>query len=109
MPRYVATRRLLAPRADVWAFVADPHRMADWWPGIRGVEPDRRGFAAGARWVIHGDERPSFTRKAYHSGGLMVRQVRPPESAAWHLSAEHYDVELKLEEEEPDRTKGVLP
>ena len=34
-------------RADVWAFLAEPYHLSDWWPGITGVEPDRRGFAPG--------------------------------------------------------------
>ena len=45
-----ASRELLAPRADVWAFLAEPFHLSNWWPGITGVEPDRRGFAPGARW-----------------------------------------------------------
>ena len=44
---------LLAPRADVWAFLAEPYHLSDWWPGITGVDPDLRGFAPGARWRIN--------------------------------------------------------
>ena len=39
-------------RADVWGFLAEPYHLSDWWPGIVGVEPDRRGFAPGARWKV---------------------------------------------------------
>ena len=60
MPRVEAARRLLAPREDVWAFLAEPHNLADWWPGIAAVEPDRRGLAAGARWQIRGTNRASL-------------------------------------------------
>jgi uncharacterized protein YndB with AHSA1/START domain len=108
MSRHVATRTLLAPRSDVWAFLADPHRLPDWWPGIAGVTPDRRGFATGARWAVHGDDKPSLTRKPYHSGGLVIRQVRPQEYAAWHMTAERFDVEITLEETEPTRTQVTL-
>jgi uncharacterized protein YndB with AHSA1/START domain len=104
----VARRTLLAPREDVWAFVSDPYRMADWWPGIGAVTPDRRGFAPGARWSIRGDDRPSLMRKAYHSGALVVRQVRPPQLAAWHLTTERFDVVLELEEDGPDATVAAL-
>ena len=45
----VAKRELLAPIHDVWGFLADPHHLPDWWPGIAGVEPDRRGLGRGAR------------------------------------------------------------
>ena len=37
-------RELLAPRADVWAFLSEPYNLPDWWPGIGGLQPDRRGF-----------------------------------------------------------------
>ena len=37
MPRAIATRELLAPRPDVWQFLADPHNLADWWPGVHAV------------------------------------------------------------------------
>jgi hypothetical protein len=47
-----ATRELLASPETVWGFLAEPHHLADWWPGIAAVEPDRRGFAPGARWRV---------------------------------------------------------
>ena len=53
MKRGEASRELLAARADVWAFLAEPHHLADWWPRMRGVQPDRRGFAPGALGVVH--------------------------------------------------------
>ena len=108
MGRFAASRELLASRDDVWAFVSEPHSMARWWPGIVGVTPDRRGFAPGARWVIHGDERPSLTRRAYLSGALVILQVRPPEFASWHLTGERFDVELSLEEVDEARTRAML-
>src|SRR5439155_750442 len=86
--------------AELTRPVADPHSMARWWPGIEGVTPDRRGFAPGARWAVHGDDKPSLMRKPHHSGGLVMLKVRPPEFAAWHLTGERFDVELTLEEAE---------
>ena len=59
-----AERELLASRADVWAFLAEPQHLADWWPGHRGVEPDRRGLAEGARWEVVGDSQPALLRQA---------------------------------------------
>ena len=52
MPRVAATRELLAPREEVWRFLVEPHHLPDWWPGVRGVHPDRRGLAPGARWQL---------------------------------------------------------
>jgi uncharacterized protein YndB with AHSA1/START domain len=47
-----ASRELLASPGEVWAFLAEPRHLADWWPGVVAVEPDRRGFAVGARWGV---------------------------------------------------------
>src|SRR3954469_14322907 len=115
MPRAVATRTLLAPREDVWAFISDPHRLPDWWPGIVGVEPDRRGFAAGARWQVRAGERPGLLRKPFSSGQLLVRESRRPASASWHLTGDRLRragarraVPTRLDEVDPGRTSVTL-
>ena len=108
MPRASASRELLAPREDVWAFVAEPHHLADWWPGIAGVTPDRRGVAEGARWQVHGTDRPALFRRATSSGMLLVLGVQPPERLAWTLTGDHLDAELRLEEQSAARTIAIL-
>ena len=108
MPTYSATRDLLAPRADVWAFLAEPYHLPDWWPGVSGLQPDRRGFAPGARWQVLGDDRPSLLRKPNMSGTLIVMAVDPYERFAFHLTGERLDVELVLAEPEPDVTRARL-
>jgi uncharacterized protein YndB with AHSA1/START domain len=108
MPRASASRELLARRLDVWAFIAEPHHFADWWPGVAGVTPDRRGLAEGARWQVYGVDRPTLLRKATSSGVLLVRKVRPPEVFAWTLTGDHIDVELRLDQRGADRTLAVL-
>jgi hypothetical protein len=106
--RVQAARELLAPRADVWKVLSEPYHLPDWWPGIGGVEPDRRGFAAGARWHIVGENRPSFLRKPNMSGTLVVVAVELYERFAFHLTGERLDVELRLAVPEPDRTLATL-
>ena len=108
MPRASASRELLAAREDVWAFVAEPHHFADWWPGIAGVQPDRRGFAEGARWSISGTDRPTLLRRATSSGMLLVTAIKSPERFAWRLTGDHIDAELRLGERGPDRTIATL-
>ena len=108
MPRVEAARRLLAPREDVWAFLAEPRHLADWWPGIAAVEPDRRGLAAGARWQIRGTNRPSFFRSPNPSGMLLVLAAARPERIAFHLTGERIDAELELQASASDRTIAIL-
>jgi len=103
-----ASRQLLASREDVWAFIAEPHHFPDWWPGIAGVRPDRRGVAEGARWEIQGTDRPTLFRRATSSGKLLVRGVQRPERFAWTLTGDHIDAELRLEASGPDRTIATL-
>jgi uncharacterized protein YndB with AHSA1/START domain len=97
MPRASTTRELLARREDVWKFVAEPHHFPDWWPGIAGVRPDRRGFAEGARWEVQSTDRPTLFRRAKSSGLLLVRAVEPPHHFAWTLTASRIDAELRLD------------
>jgi uncharacterized protein YndB with AHSA1/START domain len=108
MPRFGAARELLAPRADVWAFLSEPYNLPDWWPGISGLQPDRRGFAPGARWQIVGENRPSLFRRPNMSGLLLVLAVEQYERFAFQLTGERLDVELRLSEPEPNRTLARL-
>jgi len=108
VPRFEATRELLAPREDVWRVLSEPYHLPDWWPGIGGLEPDRRGLAPGARWHIVGEDRPSLLRKPNMSGTLVVLAVDPYERVAFHLTGERLDVELRLSAPERNRTVAHL-
>src|SRR5437773_9686421 len=103
-----ATRELLAPRADVWAFVAEPYHLSDWWPGVVGVEPDRRGLAPGARWKLvstpqAGSPLSALVRPARAAGTLLVLDVREPEHVRLQFVNERIDALLELEVIERDR------
>lgn len=104
MPSFEAARELLAPRADVWAFLSEPYNLPDWWPGIGGLQPDRRGFAPGARWQVVGENRPSLLRRPNMSGTLLVLAVEQYERFAFQLTGERLDVEVRLSEPQPNRT-----
>lgn len=110
MPTHTATRELLAPRHDVWDFLAQPNRLADWWPGVRGVHPDRRGLAAGARWRIQMQPRPNVFvgRKPDVSGMLVFLEVTRPELVTWQFVDGQIDVELRLAETARDLTIAEL-
>jgi uncharacterized protein YndB with AHSA1/START domain len=103
--RSTATRELLAPRADVWRFLAEPYHLSDWWPGIAGVQPDRRGFAPGARWQVRGTRasNPLVGRRPVEQL-LLVREIDPYERWTFHLTAEKLDVEVLVRATAADRT-----
>jgi uncharacterized protein YndB with AHSA1/START domain len=99
-----ASLELLAPRADIWSFLAEPYHLADWWPGITGVVPDRRGFAPGARWTVQ--TRTTNVLLGRRSGQtiLLIREIDQLERWTWHLLASKLDVEVTLRSSGPDRT-----
>ena len=108
MPRYAADSVLLAPLPDVWTFLADPYNLADWWPGISGVEPDRRGLAPGARWKVLGPDRPSYLRKPQMSGMLLVLDVVPMQRLSFQLTNDRIEAELTLRPAADDCTEVSL-
>jgi uncharacterized protein YndB with AHSA1/START domain len=110
MPSYSAERELLASRQDVWAFLAEPTRLADWWPGLQGVHPDRRGLAPGARWQIQSRGRTNALvgPKFSVDGTIVFIEVEPPWLLSWQFIQDRYDVDLKLTGTEPDRTRARL-
>ena len=121
-----ASRELLASRDDVWRFFAAPNHLADWWPGIVGVEPDRRGFAAGARWQVFGVEQQFFLPVAGRSPAigaprisqtLEIRSLVDHERWAWRLfggrrrflrNAPPLEVEILLEATASDRCVATI-
>ncbi|MFN2627890.1 MAG: SRPBCC domain-containing protein [Gaiellaceae bacterium] len=108
MPTFAARRTLLASRSDVWGFLAEPHNLGDWWPGITVVRPDRRGLAPGGRWEIVGPDRPSYFRRPQLHGTLLVLEVDPLERIAFQLTGDRIDAELRLRTVEADRTEVEL-
>jgi uncharacterized protein YndB with AHSA1/START domain len=119
LPRYAAERTLLAPVEDVWAFLAEPYNLADWFPGVGGVEPDRRGLAPGARWSIRGSDvtsgptvgpllGPGMFKRPGAAGVLIVTDVVPGRRFAFQLIDERIDAELELEPLDSLRTKVTL-
>jgi hypothetical protein len=108
MPRAEAELDLLAPIEDVWRFVAEPRHLADWWPGIAAIEPDRRGLAPGARWIARGTGHAPLLRKAHAEDVILIREVEPYRRVVWHKVKERLDAELVLDPAGHDRTRARL-
>lgn len=95
-----ASRVLLASREDVWALLAEPYHLPDWWPGYTGVEPDRRGLAENARWRVIRTRAPGFLRKPRGEGLIVIRRVVPARELAWHDVAQRLDAGVRLADED---------
>jgi len=108
LPRFAADRILRAPIEDVWTFLVEPYNLSDWWPGVSGVQPDRRGMAPGARWQVLGPNRPSLLHKPDAAGMLLVLDVVPMRRIAFQLTGQRLDAELDLEQLDQSRTKASL-
>jgi uncharacterized protein YndB with AHSA1/START domain len=81
--RIEASRRLLARRDDVWALLAEPYHLSDWWPGYTAVRPDRRGLTAGARWTIVRSANPGLLRRPGGEAMIVIESVEPTLSLVW--------------------------
>jgi uncharacterized protein YndB with AHSA1/START domain len=103
-----ASLELLAPREDVWQFLAEPFHLPDWWPGITGVEPDRRGFAPGARWKVHATKRNVFTGARSVETMLIVREIDLYERWSFHVLEPKLDAEIRLRAVAGDRTRVTV-
>jgi hypothetical protein len=97
--RVEESRVLLAARADVWALVAEPFHLPDWWPAYTGVEPDRRGLAAGARWSVLRSKAPGLLRKPGGRGLIVIQRVAPGTELAWLDVRQEVEAGLRLESE----------
>jgi uncharacterized protein YndB with AHSA1/START domain len=106
--RMSASRELLASRPDVWKFLAEPYHLADWWPGVSGVQPDRRGAAAGARWQVTIGTEPTLFRRPEATGMLLVSAADPPQLFAFHTQHDRLDVQVQLEATVPERTLATI-
>lgn len=114
MPRYGllmaarrASRELLASPADVWAFLAEPRHLSDWWPNVGFVEPDRRGLAEGARWLIRSRES-TWIRSADAEDTLLVHSADEPRRFAFELVRARVRAALELTEVASGRTQAEL-
>ena len=107
MPTSRASIELLAPVDDVWSYLAEPYHLADWWPGIGTIEPDRRGFATGARWSVRSRE-PSLLRRAEAEDTLLVTAVEPRTRFVFELVRAKTRAELVLAPADASRTRAEL-
>lgn len=103
-----AEKVLLSPREDVWALVSEPYNLPDWWPAYSGVQPDRRGLAAGARWEVLRGRAPGFFRRPGGRGLIVISRVEPRIELSWRDIAQQLDCGVRLDNAGTGRTRATL-
>jgi hypothetical protein len=103
-----AAGELLSPRSDVWALVAEPYHLPDWWPAYDGVQPDRRGLSEGARWRVRRSRSPGFIRRPHGEGLIVIKRVVEGFELRWHDVQQAFDAGIALDNAGSDRTRAVI-
>ena len=94
--RVKAATELLAPPGDVWALLAEPRHLSDWWPGYRAIRPDRRGLEVGARWeVVRSQE--GLLRRPGEEGLVAITAVEQNRRLAWQDVQQRFTATVDLE------------
>jgi uncharacterized protein YndB with AHSA1/START domain len=92
-----AERELLAPPEDVWALLAEPRHLSDWWPGYTTIRPDRRGLTTGARWQVVRGGGAGLLRKPGGEGLIVITAVERGRRLAWHDVQQRFDAAIEIE------------
>jgi uncharacterized protein YndB with AHSA1/START domain len=95
---------IAVPHADVWRVLAEPYHLTDWWPGIVGVQPDRRGLAPGARWTVRVRTHNILAGRSERETLVLVREVEEGERIVFHLLAPPTDLSVRIDSHGLDRT-----
>jgi uncharacterized protein YndB with AHSA1/START domain len=101
-------RELIAAPEDVWALLAEPYHLSDWWPEYTTVRPDRKGLAEGARWEVTRGGSPGFLRRPGGEGLIVVAAVEPPVRFGWHDLQQHFTAEILVEPAPGGHTLATL-
>lgn len=107
MPTVGASIELLATSRDVWRFLAEPYHLADWWPNLVAVEPDRRRLTTGTRWRVRSHSSTMF-RHADSEDTLVIVAADPESRVVFEFVRAKMRAELTLTPAGPDRTRAEL-
>ena len=102
-----ATGELQSERPDVWALVAEPFHLPDWWPAYTCVRPDRRGTAENARWEVVRNTTPGFLREPEGEGLIVLTRVVEGYELRWHDVKQGLDAGVKLDNAGTGRTRAT--
>ncbi len=105
--RVKAATELLAPPGDVWALLAEPRHLSDWWPGYRAIRPDRRGLAVGARWEVVRSQA-GLLRRPGEEGLVAITAVEPNRRLAWQDVQQRFTATVDLEGDDGQTRARVI-
>ena len=108
MSRIEATGELQSDRRDVWALLAEPYHLPDWWPAYTGVKPDRRGLAENARWQVVRAKSPGFFRRPGEEGLIVITKVVEAWELCWHDVDQGLDAGVALDNAGTGRTRATI-
>ena len=106
--RIEAQTELVATRPDVWALLAEPEHLADWWPAYASIRPDRRGVTEGARWHVVRGGSIGLLRRPESVGTVVITAVEPERRLAWHDVEQRFKADLLLEPAAEGMTRASL-
>jgi uncharacterized protein YndB with AHSA1/START domain len=78
MIRFEATVEIAGPRDDVFAYVADPARFAEWNSAVESVAPLAPGRYLMRRVLPSGPAANELAMEAYPPAGLTLRTLNGP-------------------------------
>ena len=102
-----AEGELQSDRRDVWALVAEPYHLPDWWPAYTGVKPDRRGLAENARWQVIRGTSPGFLRRPEGEGLIVITKVLEGWELRWHDVKQDLEAGVQLDNAGTGRTRAA--
>ena len=102
-----ASRELLAPKQDVWALIAEPYHLPDWWPAYSGVTPDRRGLERDARWRVQRTSAPGLLRRPSSEGTIVITLVDPGLELRWRDVDQALEAGVRLINSGTGRTRAT--
>jgi uncharacterized protein YndB with AHSA1/START domain len=105
--RVKAATELLAPPGDVWALLAEPRHLSDWWPGYRAIRPDRRGLAVGARWEVVRSQA-GLLRRPGEEGLVAITAVEQNRRLAWQDVQQRFTATVDLEGDDGQTRARVI-
>ena len=102
-----AEGELQSDRRDVWALVAEPYHLPDWWPAYTGVKPDRKGLAENARWQVIRSTAPGFLRRPEGEGLIVITKVVEGWELRWHDVKQDLEAGVRLDNAGTGRTRAT--